>query len=353
MPRKSKGPFLRWRKDRNVFEIIHHTGGKRIVHSTGSADSAVAEKALAEYILNKPSGRVGPCHPHERSIADVLADYLTKHAVHTTSVQTAAHNVDILLRFFGRSMAGDIRTETIRAYIEHRKKERAQKTSIPLSMGTVRRELTTLAAALSHDWKAGNITQLIYVWKPSPAPGKDRWLTRQEAASLIRAARQGAARSYLPLFILIGLYTSARKEAILTLRWSQVDLKRGLIDFNPPGRVKTSKGRSLIPIPDRLLTFLKYAKRRGTDLGYVLHINQKPIGDIKKGFRLACDRAGLKGVTPHTLRHTSISWMVQGGVELHEAGRYAGHSTVKMTERYAHLSPKHLKAAADSFRRGK
>ena len=39
------------------------------------------------------------------------------------------------------------------------------------------------------------------------------------------------ARLHLPLFILIGLYTGARKEAILSLRWSQVDLTSNRIDF--------------------------------------------------------------------------------------------------------------------------
>jgi ribosomal protein S3 len=40
------------------------------------------------------------------------------------------------------------------------------------------------------------------------------------------------------------------------------------------------------------------ARRRGTELGYVLHVNGKRIGDIKKGFAAACKRAGLLGVTP-------------------------------------------------------
>jgi hypothetical protein len=37
---------------------------------------------------------------------------------------------------------------------------------------------------------------------------------------------------HLPLFILVGLYGGARKEAILSLRWLQVDLDAGRIDFN-------------------------------------------------------------------------------------------------------------------------
>ena len=73
---------------------------------------------------------------------------------------------------------------------------------------------------------------------------------------------------------------------------------------------------SRIRIPPRLLPHLRRARRRGTDLGYVLHINGDRILDIKKGFAAACDRAGIEGVTPHTLRHTSATWLMQAGTDL-------------------------------------
>jgi integrase len=60
----------------------------------------------------------------------------------------------------------------------------------------------------------------------------------------------------------------------------------------------------------------------------------------------AMDAAGLNTpdlvarhgrATPHSLRHTFASWLVQNGAELHESGAL-GHSSVSMTQRYAHLS---------------
>ena len=72
----------------------------------------------------------------------------------------------------------------------------------------------------------------------------------------------------MPLFILLGLYTGRRKEAILSLRWPQVDLEAALIDFEIAGRKRTNKKRGKVPIPARLLPHLIRARRRGTDLGY-------------------------------------------------------------------------------------
>ena len=60
-------------------------------------------------------------------------------------------------------------------------------------------------------------------------------------------------RLYLPLFILIGLYTGRRKEAILSLRWPQVDLGAGRIDFEIPGRKRNNKRRGEIGDPRKAL----------------------------------------------------------------------------------------------------
>jgi integrase len=122
----------------------------------------------------------------------------------------------------------------------------------------------------------------------------------------------------MPLFILLGLYTGRRKEAILSLRWPQVDLDAGLIDFEIAGRKRTKKKRGKVPIPPRLLPHLRRARKRGTDLGYVLHVNGERIGDIKKGFAAAWKRAGIEGVCPHTLKHTAITWSMQAGTRRSE-----------------------------------
>ena len=159
--------------------------------------------------------------------------------------------------------------------------------------------------------------------RPEP---RDRWLTRTEAAHLIRSARTAQARLYMPLFILLGLYTGRRKEAILSLRWPQVDLATGRIDFEVAGRRRTNKKRGVIQIPPRLLPHLRRARKRGTDLGYVLHINGNRIKDLKRGFAAACDRAGLEGVSPHTLRHTAATWLMQSGTDIWQASGFLSMS---------------------------
>jgi integrase len=105
------------------------------------------------------------------------------------------------------------------------------------------------------------------------------------------------------------------------------------------------------------MTFLRLAKRRGSELGYVVHDSGARIKDIggawdgdadKRGygsFGNACKRAGLVGVSPHTLRHTCGTWMAQRGVSLHMIGGWLGHTDARTTELYAHHHPSHMKVA--------
>lgn len=250
---------------------------------------------------------------------------------------SAAYAVKALLGYWGELSVGDITPQTCDGY-------RRKRAAGGVSDGTVRRDLGVLRAAIRHAHKEGRLTEDRHVELPKMPEGRDRFLTRDEAAALLwEARRDPRARGHLPLFILLGLYTGARKGAILSLRWHQIDLAHGRIDFAAGSDRVTNKRRARQPIPRRLMTFLKLAYRRGgSDLGHVLHQSGHPIGDIKKGFAGAAGRAGLTAVTPHTLRHTCACWLAQRGVPLHDIAGWLGHTTARTTELYAHHHPDHL-----------
>ena len=314
--------------------------GRSRERTTGTKDRREAEIIFAEWLLGRGQKR-GPSDPAETLITDALTTYANEHGGDVVAPRIIGCAISSLSGFWqGRAIA-DITPLTCSAYTKWRNR----------SQNTVRRELAVLRAAVNWLYKNGRLTRTVAVELPAKPGGRKRWLTRQEAAKLLRASRTEKARLYMPLFILLGLYTGRRKEAILSLRWPQVDLERGLIDFELPGRNETKKRRGVIPVPHKLLPHLRRARERGTDLGYVLHVNGASIGDIKKGFAASCRRAGLEDVTPHALRHTAATWLMQAGVPLWEAGGYLAMSENVLTEVYGHHHPDHMRAAADALGR--
>lgn len=346
MPRPNLGPRLEVVEGRPALYIVWYEGGRKRRRSTGTADRREAEAELGAFLRERQlSDRpAGPAEPGGYPIAAALDLYATLHAPNTADPARIAYAIVPLVDFWGDQTVASITKQTCRAYATWRERAPA----------TVRRELTTLRAALNFAFEEGRLTRVPHVELPERPDGKDRWLTHGEAARLLNAARTGRSdvRLYLPLYILIGLYTGARPGAILSLRWPQVDLDAGRIDFNPIGTRRTTKRKVKgQPIPGRLLTFLRLARQRGTDLGFVVHDSGARIRDIGGGwagdgdragngsFGSACKRAGLAGVSPHTLRHTCGTWMAQRGVPLHMIGGWLGHTDARTTELYAHHHP--------------
>jgi integrase len=361
MSRRNSGPRLRFLKKRGCFYICWTEGGRSRERSTCTSDRQQAEIVFAEFLRVRIRAS-GPRDPAEILVTDVLADYAQEHAPHTSAPWRVAYAVTGLARFWEGRTVAEVTKEACRRYGASRGR----------SAGTVRRELGVLRAAINYAHSEGRVTRPVVVQLPDPPTPRERWLTPAEAARLIAGAlgftfalcsdyrtrrerwiiwdREPAkARLHLPLFILLGLYTGARKEAILSLRWLQVDLPAGRINYNVPGARQTKKKRAHIPIPGRLLAHLQRASRRGVELGFVVNTGGRRIGDIKRGFAQACRRAGLKHVTPHTLRHTAATWLMQRGVNVWDAAGYLGMSPETLRKVYGHHHPDYLKSAAEAF----
>lgn len=75
----------------------------------------------------------------------------------------------------------------------------------------------------------------------------------------------------------------------------------------------------------------------------------KPFVDLKTGFALACEKAGISDVTWHTLRHTFASRLVNSGVDIVTVKELLGHSSISVTMRYAHTNIESKRAAVEKL----
>lgn len=371
MPRPRKPARLAKISGSTAWYILYHDGNRDSRCNTGTSDRSEAEAFFARWLTEhgQPVNRLQS--PDSLSVARLISTWLEQHAANKVSAARDAQAAEFLLNFWGERVVADITPETLGAYARWRRQtgrgtrivkpatEDSPAQWSPLSDTTIRLELATLRAALKWHVKHGLLTRDPPITMPPKPAGRDRWLTFQEAVALVRACKE----SYLRRFVLLALYTGARKQAILELRWVQVDLERRLIHLNPPGRRQTSKGRPPVPIADPLYYALRGAKAKART-PWVIELTEEqasrikaesraPVGDVKKGFAAACKRAGLKDVTPHTLRHTCGSWLAQAGVPMIEIAAWLGHSHSRTTELYAHLSPEHLRGAAAALAKGR
>ena len=364
MSRKSKGARLFWRdrsaEGRDSFWEIRD-GSTRI--SCGTDDRQQAEEKLAQYIGEKYRP-TGPVSAQEMLIADCLAIYGEEHAPHVSAPWRLGYAIEALLPFWGTRKVSEISGNTCRAYGKSRITKRG-----PASPGTIRRELNVLQAAINYCFKEGKLTTAAQVTLPSKPDPKDRWLTRQEAAWLLKAARRLRIDGrHLADFILCGLYTGSRKDTILRLHidtpsisGGHVDTVQGLLYRKPMGKVETKKRQGTCRLPPKYLAHLRRQARNGHR--YVVQDYQgRRVGDIKKGWERACVLASelakakqieidLSDVTPHTLKHTAITWTLQKGASIWDAAGYFSTSPATIQNVYGHHCPDHQQSAVEALNR--
>jgi site-specific recombinase XerD len=75
----------------------------------------------------------------------------------------------------------------------------------------------------------------------------------------------------------------------------------------------------------------------------------KPFVDLKTGFALACEKAGISDVTWHTPRHTFASRLVNSGIDIVTVKELLGHSSISVTMRYAHTNIESKRAAVEKL----
>ena len=269
-----------------------------------------------------------------------------------------AQRITALLSFFGDKVLSDINGTLCRAYAEYRG-----------TSGAARRELEDLRAAINHHRREGLCSAIVEVVLPEASPARERWLTRSEAARLLWAAwryrehQRGKAtdrrsRQHIAKFVLVALYTGTRASAVCgaafgpTVGRGWIDLDRGVFYRRPAGKRETKKRQPPVPLPPGLLAHLRRWHRRGQR--FAVEWNREPVQAIKKAFARAVNDARLgPDVTPHVLRHTSATWLMQAGTEPWEAaGFLRNQMTIEtLMSRYGHHHPDYLSGARRAFSR--
>ena len=357
-------------RERAVWVI--RDGPRKISTGCAPQDRAGAERALGEHLADKyKPNRAGGRHPSEILIADVLAIYLTDIAPRHAREDETKQRVLTLDAWWAEKTLAEVNGTNCRAYVEHRTRQ-AWKAARPEKTGTAprmvtaaaaRRELEDLRAAINHHRREGLCSEIVSVVLPPRADARERWLTRSEAARLLWAAWRArqvmrdkatlrAVGRHVARFILVGLYTGTRSAAICgaalmpTVGRGHVDLEQGVFYRRAVGRRQTKKRQPPVKLPPRLLAHMRRWAARGLARKTVVEWNGKSVESVRKGFAAAVEAAGLGAdVTPHILRHTCATWLMQGGVNLWDAAGFLGMTVQQLEATYGHHHPDYQREA--------
>jgi len=134
------------------------------------------------------------------------------------------------------------------------------------------------------------------------------------------------------------MLTGARRDEILGLRWSEVNLGRAAILLSPDRHKGGSRTHTAKPIalPPEAVAILAARKRVGQFV-FPDATGEKPLVSIKGTWAKIVTEATLPGFRLHDLRHSFASFAVADGASLYVVGRTLGHTKSTTTERYAHL----------------
>jgi integrase/recombinase XerC len=170
-----------------------------------------------------------------------------------------------------------------------------------------------------------------------------RALGRDDVNRMIEAGIQKKESYFRDRAVLELLYGSGlRIGELAVLRWEDIDLAERWVRIQGKG----NKER-MVPLGSYAVRALKELGREDRPGGsYVFpggekgHISERTINRIVKR---AARQAGLSGVTPHMLRHSFATHMLEGGASLRVLQDLLGHESLITTQRYLTVTAEHLK----------
>lgn len=246
-----------------------------------------------------------------------------------------------------------LETKDIQRLVLYRRKEKITDATILHELNVIGLTMT-LCSNLGYSVPNINLAKIRKDNKIKPSKGRIRYLTLDEEKRLLDELDPLKKVQGLPAyenqtdemkrmkqdaydFTVLLLDLGCRYSELSKLKLTDVNLDDGWIRLYRP---KVSN-EGVIMMTNRVKTIIE--RRTGSKRDGQVYLFEDKKGKARqynpRAFNSACRRAGLEDVTPHTLRHTHASRLVQKGLSLYDVSTQLGHSSIVMTQRYAHLAP--------------
>lgn len=318
---------------------------QRVTTSTKQTDLRLAERWAASYRSAVQEDRFLP-QAKDSSLGEILERYLEIHLRpknQTTYVNSKYQVRQILARLPAATPVSRLRPLADQYRAQRMLQRIDDSRDRTISPATVNRELSILKSATRKAVEWGMVTSdpLAGLRLAKLSNARVRYLEDAEFKRLLEAAHTDIVS-----IILMARHTGMRQSEILNLEWRDIDLHRGWIQIR---HSKNGEPR-FVPLTTELIEILSGAAPERDREGLVFRRHGVRIGRdgwLREQFTKAVRRAGLIDFHFHDLRHCWASHAAMRGIDVQTIAAILGHKTLRMTQRYSHLSSGHLKASIE------
>ena len=325
------------RPDSPTFWMSLQVHGQRVRLNTMVEDRGLAGDLFCAWKAELARARwLGiPTPDGDHTVAELIAEYLKLMTPRKSSVSQQRDRL-ILARFttrWGQLLVRDLSALLIEAYMAERLAQ--------VRFATVSKELGVLKAAFccAIRWGWASHSPFMGIVLNQEGTARTRWLSEDEEPRLLAHCETG-----LRDLVIVGLDTGLRPGNLVGLQRAWVQ-PAGICLIVPREHTKTKTLPITIPLTTRAADIVRQYLERARSEHVFVSKTGRPYtsAEANRMLQRAALKAGLRDICLYTLRHTFISRLVQAGVSLPEVAALAGHRDIRMTMRYAHLAPQHLR----------
>ena len=267
-----------------------------------------------------------------------------------TTYTFRTHLLKTILPYFENDLISDIDTQKASEYLDYLKNVRKNQQGKPLSPQTRKHHYSTLNLIFAHAIRRGLISSnpMDGVKSPKLKRHKVDALSKSETTEFVNVI------DTLPLMqrtmYYVVLTTGVRRGECFGLQWGDIDFTSGLMYINRNvtytaqsgaviGEPKTENGYRIIPIATKTLNLLEEYKRAEAPKAkdeLIFHREESKYmprdpAYLTKHMSRLMRRQGLPNMSPHDLRHTCASLLLQGGADIKSVQDILGHADARTT----------------------
>ena len=331
-PKKTRGVFER-PPGSGIWWIHYYAGGKRHRERVGTKANAIKLRDI-----RKGDAAAGRKLPDLRrapvTLGDLIDDVL-EHTAHHKGRREYVNKAGIVRAALGSRVADEITPQELERWLRSHCKTAATSNRYKAFLSLCYREGITNRGIAANPARQ--------VRHRLEAAGRLRFLSREEYDRVLQALQELSPERVRDFVVSVN--TGMRLSEQYTALWNQFDQRRAAIELT---RTKNGTQRTVHLNSEALEAVLSAPRGKPTE---PIFSSSEKRYSTRYWFKPALAKAGIADYVWHGNRHTFCSWLAMAGASVKEIQDLAGHKSIVMSARYAHLSPNHMQSVVERISR--